>query len=66
MSGNLFGSEFRVLTFGESHGPYIGLVIDGVQPGIPVDVSGIQKELDRRRPGQSSVVTPRKEKDQAR
>ena len=65
MSGNLFGSEFRIMTFGESHGPFIGVVIDGIQPGIPIDISEIQKDLDRRRPGQSSVVTPRKEKDRA-
>jgi len=65
MSGNLFGKAFRVMTFGESHGPYIGLVIDGVQPGLPIDLSYIQQELDRRRPGQSAVVTPRKEQDQA-
>jgi chorismate synthase len=53
------------MTFGESHGPFIGVVIDGIQPGIPIDISEIQKDLDRRRPGQSSVVTPRKEKDRA-
>jgi chorismate synthase len=65
MSGNLFGNEFRIMTFGESHGPYIGLVIDGVKPNLPLDIESIQKELDRRRPGQSDVVTPRKETDQA-
>lgn len=65
MSGNLYGSEFRVMTFGESHGPYIGLVIDGLKPGLPIDINSIQKELNRRRPGQSSVVTPRSEADQA-
>ncbi len=64
MSGNLFGKAFQVMTFGESHGPYIGLVIDGVKPGIPIEVEDIQKELDRRRPGQSDIVTPRKETDQ--
>lgn len=63
MSGNLFGSEFRVVTFGESHGKYIGLVIDGVNPGLEISVEGIQKELNRRRPGQSDITTPRKEKD---
>ncbi len=63
MSGNLFGNAFRVMTFGESHGPYIGLVIDGVKPGLPVDSSLIQKELDRRRPGQSTITTPRQEAD---
>ncbi|NOX36481.1 MAG: chorismate synthase [Calditrichaeota bacterium] len=63
MSGNMFGQAFRVMTFGESHGPYIGVVIDGVQPGVPIDVEWIQRELDRRRPGQSAIVTPRQEKD---
>jgi len=65
MSGNLYGSAFRVMTFGESHGPYIGLVLDGLKPGLPINADQIQYELDRRRPGQSSVVTPRKETDQA-
>jgi chorismate synthase len=65
MSGNLFGSAFKVMTFGESHGPYIGLVIDGVKPGLPVDLEMLQRELDRRRPGQSKVVTSRQEADRA-
>jgi len=65
MSGNVFGSAFRVMTFGESHGPFIGLVLDGLKPGLPIDTDQIQFELNRRRPGQSSVVTPRKETDQA-
>lgn len=63
MSGNVFGRAFRVITFGESHGPYVGLVIDGVQPGLPVDTHLIQKALDRRRPGQSEMVTARQEAD---
>ncbi len=63
MSGNVFGQAFRVMTFGESHGPYIGVVIDGVRPGIPLDVEWLQRELERRRPGQSAVVTPRQESD---
>ncbi len=63
MSGNIFGKAFRVVTFGESHGPYIGCVIDGVKPGLPIDLGEIQKELNRRRPGQSAVTTPRQEKD---
>ena len=63
MSGNVFGQAFRIMTFGESHGPYIGVVIDGVQPGLPISAEEIQKELDRRRPGQSAIVTPRKEAD---
>lgn len=65
MSGNLFGNAFRVVTFGESHGPFIGVMIDGVKPGLPIDIKSIQAELDRRRPGQSSVVTPREEPDRA-
>ena len=63
MSGNIFGKMFRVITFGESHGPYIGLVIDGVQPGLPIDVAAIQQELDRRKPGQSAVTSSRQEPD---
>ena len=63
MAGNSFGRNFRITTFGESHGPALGVVIDGVRPGEIFDVTVIQKELDRRRPGQSSVTTPRKEAD---
>jgi len=63
MSGNLFGQAFRVMTFGESHGPYIGLVIDGIKPNLPIDISMIQDELNRRRPGQSRITTARKETD---
>ena len=66
MSGNVFGNVFRVVTFGESHGPFVGLVIDGLMPGLPVDTALIQKELDRRRPGQSDVVSPRIEEDRVR
>jgi chorismate synthase len=65
MSGNVFGSIFRVMTFGESHGPYIGMVIDGLQPGLVINLEEIQKELDRRRPGQSNFVSPRQETDRA-
>lgn len=65
MSGNLFGQIFKVMTFGESHGPYIGLVIDGIKPNIPVDVNLIQEELNRRRPGQTKIATSRQEKDKA-
>jgi chorismate synthase len=64
MSGNLFGEAYRVMTFGESHGPCIGMIIDGIQPGIPIDLTEIQHELNRRRPGQSKIVSPRKEEDQ--
>jgi len=63
MSGNTFGKIFRVTTFGESHGTAIGVVVDGVPAGMPLNVDEIQHELDRRRPGQSVLTTPRKEKD---
>ncbi|MER3524301.1 MAG: chorismate synthase [Ignavibacteria bacterium] len=63
MAGNTFGSTVRITTFGESHGRAIGVVIDGVKPGLPIDTAFIQQELDRRRPGQSSVTTSRKETD---
>lgn len=60
---SVFGQVFRVSTFGESHGPGVGVVIDGCPPGIPLDISDIRSELDRRRPGQSDIVTPRAEAD---
>ena len=63
MAGNSLGSLFRITTFGESHGQAIGAVIDGVRPGLPIDLDFIQKELDRRRPGQSAVTTSRQEAD---
>ncbi|MCC6747781.1 MAG: chorismate synthase [Deltaproteobacteria bacterium] len=63
MSSNTLGDNFRITTFGESHGPALGVVIDGLRPGISVDVEGIQRELDRRRPGSNSLTTPRKEGD---
>ena len=63
MAGSSFGQFFRVTTFGESHGPAIGVIVDGVTPGLELDVAAIQHELDRRRPGQSSVTTQRKEPD---
>ena len=62
---SIYGHAFRISTFGESHGGGVGVVIDGCPPGIEVAVSDIQAELDRRRPGQSEIVTPRKEADQA-
>ena len=65
MSGNLFGEAFRVMTFGESHGPYIGVIIDGVKPGLSINLDDIQHDLDRRKPGQSHVVTSRSEADRA-
>jgi chorismate synthase len=64
MPGNSFGSAFRISTFGESHGPAVGVVIDGCPPRLPVTVEEIQRELDRRRPGQSAITTQRREADQ--
>ncbi|MDC6388384.1 chorismate synthase [Maribacter sp. PR1] len=63
MAGNSFGNLFRVTTFGESHGRAIGGVLDGCPAGIPLDTDLIQKDLDRRKPGQSTIVTQRKEPD---
>lgn len=59
-----FGRLFVVTTFGESHGPGVGVVVDGLPPGIAIDPAAIQKDLDRRRPGQSALTTQRKEADQ--
>lgn len=64
MPGNSFGDTFRISTWGESHGPAIGVVIDGCPAGIDVAEDDIQKELNRRSPGQSSITTSRKEPDQ--
>lgn len=64
MSSSL-GTLFRISTWGESHGPGVGVVVDGCPPRIALSVEDIQKELDRRRPGQSKIVTPRKEDDKA-
>jgi chorismate synthase len=64
MSHNSFGSLFRFTTFGESHGPAIGCVVDGCPPRIPLTEADIQRDLDRRRPGQSEVTTARSETDQ--
>ena len=63
-SPSSFGRSFRIVTFGESHGAGVGVVLDGVKPGLPFDLEAIQAEMDRRRPGQSDLVTPRKEADQ--
>lgn len=65
MAGNKFGSLFSIMTFGESHGPYIGVVIDGIKPGLPIDLQEIQQEMNRRRPGQSRLTTTRQETDRA-
>lgn len=59
------GTLFRISTWGESHGPGVGVVVDGCPPRVPLSVEDIQRELDRRRPGQSKIVTPRKEDDTA-
>ena len=63
MAGNTFGNIFKVTTFGESHGPALGGVIDGCPPGITLDLKLIENEMQRRKPGQSSIVTQRKEED---
>jgi chorismate synthase len=63
MAGNSFGRIFRVATYGESHGKAVGVVVDGAVPGIPLSEADVQAELDRRRPGQSAVTTPRSETD---
>ncbi|MEL6720190.1 MAG: chorismate synthase [Bacteroidota bacterium] len=65
MSGNIFGKAFRISTFGESHGKAIGVIIDGCPAGLEIDEAFIQSELARRRPGQSNIVTQRKESDTA-
>ena len=59
-----FGTLFRITSFGESHGGGVGVVVDGCPPRLPLDVAGIQADLDRRRPGQSAITTPRQEADQ--
>ena len=63
MSGNTFGTLFTVTSFGESHGPAIGCVVDGCPPGLELDAADIQRELDRRKPGTSRHVTQRREPD---
>ncbi|MFP6632024.1 MAG: chorismate synthase [Planctomycetota bacterium] len=61
--GNTFGKIFQISTWGESHGPAVGVTIDGCPAGVPIDEEAIQVELDRRRPGQSDITTPRSEDD---
>ena len=63
MVGNTFGERFRVTTYGESHGPVVGVVVDGAPAGLPLGEPDVQRELDRRRPGQSLISTPRAERD---
>lgn len=64
MAGNSFGNIFKLSTFGESHGEAIGGVIDGCPAGLEIDLEAIQAEMQRRKPGQSAIVTQRKEEDQ--
>jgi chorismate synthase len=66
MSGNRFGTLFQYHTFGESHGPAIGCIVDGVPPRIPLSENDIQKYLDRRKPGQSRYTTQRREADRVK
>ena len=63
MSGNKYGKLFELTTFGESHGEAIGGILEGCPAGIKLDLDFIQSELDRRKPGQSPIVTQRKESD---
>ena len=65
MAGNSFGQLFRVTTFGESHGPALGCIVDGCPPGLQLSPDDIQQDLDRRRPGQSKHTTQRRESDRA-
>ncbi len=64
MSGNTFGKLFTVTTFGESHGPGLGAIIDGCPPGLPICEEDLQQDLDRRKPGQSRYTTQRREGDE--
>lgn len=63
MAGNSFGQLFKITTFGESHGGCVGVVVDGCPPGLSISQAEIQKELDRRKPGQSKITSPRGEPD---
>ena len=63
--GSTFGLVFRIATWGESHGGGIGVVVDGCPPRLPLRVEDLQRDLDRRRPGQSHLTTQRDEDDQA-
>ena len=66
MSGNTFGRAFCVTSYGESHGPAIGCIVDGCPPGLALSVADLQPDLDRRRPGTSRHTTQRRESDQVR
>ena len=63
--GNTFGHMFRITTWGESHGDAVGVVVDGCPPKLPLTEADIQRDLDRRRPGQSSITSQRQEPDKA-
>jgi chorismate synthase len=63
MAGNSLGNLLRLTTFGESHGPAIGGVLDGFPAGVEIDLEAVQRQLNRRKPGQSAITTPRKEDD---
>jgi chorismate synthase len=63
MAGNSFGQAFRISTFGESHGPALGVIVDGCPAGLPLAAEDIQRDLDRRKPGQSALTTQRQESD---
>ncbi len=60
--GSSFGDLFRISTFGESHGGGVGVIVDGCPPRLALDLEAIQAELDRRKPGQSKITTPRRKK----
>lgn len=66
MAGSTFGERLKITTFGESHGEAVGVIVEGVTPGVELDEAYVQVQMDRRRPGQSSVTTPRKEYDRIR
>ncbi|MFD2329403.1 chorismate synthase [Cohnella sp. GCM10020058] len=66
MAGSTFGERLKMTTFGESHGVSVGVIVEGVTPGVELDEAYIQVQMDRRKPGQSSVTTPRKEYDKIR
>jgi chorismate synthase len=65
MAGSTFGQTFRISTFGESHGPALGVIVDGCPAGLPLSAEDIQRDLDRRKPGQSLLTTQRQESDRA-
>jgi chorismate synthase len=62
-TGNTFGKLFKITTFGESHGTGVGVIVDGCPPRLPLETADVQRELDRRKPGQSRLTTPRDEED---